>query len=97
MKIRLMGLPAELTQAVTILRTVGALDIIDISSPYSNRRGTRCDDKCVDCDVWPGEVHTPKCGARDSGQEIWPGFRPSSRLFRVYIEAQLRAEGRADP
>ena len=90
MKIRLTGLPADITQAVTILRTIPALDIIDISSPYSNRRETRCDDKCIDCDVWPGEVHTPKCGARDSGQDIWPGFRPHSRLVRVYIEAQLR-------
>jgi hypothetical protein len=92
MKIRLMGLPAELTQAVTILRTVKALDIIEISSPRSNRQGTWCDDKCVDCNAWPGEVHTPKCGARDSGQEIWPGFRPHSRLVRIYIEAQLRDE-----
>jgi hypothetical protein len=92
MKIRLMGLPAEVSQAVKILRTVGALDIIEIDSPYSSRQRARREDTCPDCDVWPGDVHTSKCGARDSGQEIWPGFRPHSRMIRIYIEAQLRDE-----
>jgi hypothetical protein len=132
MKIRLMGLPAEIAQAVTILAQVPALDIIEVSSTYANRQRVRRDELCPDCgaqtgglhtpkcaaydrgqEIWPGftrshdicpdcrvrpgELHTPKCGARDSGQEIWPGFRANSRMIRVYIEAQLRADSRADP
>jgi hypothetical protein len=28
---------------------------------------------CPECGVWRGELHTLMCGARDRGQEIWPG------------------------
>jgi len=28
---------------------------------------------CPNCGVLPADRHTPKCGARDSGQQIWPG------------------------
>jgi hypothetical protein len=59
MKIRLMGLPAEIDQAVNALSNAQALDVIEVSSPYPNRDG--------------------------------------SRMVRVYIEAQLRADSRADP
>ena len=97
MKIRLMGLPAEISGTVQVLRQVQALDIIEISSPYSNRERVRRDDTCPDCNVWPGDLHTPKCGARDIGQEIWPGFQPASRMMRVYIEAQLRPASGAVP
>jgi hypothetical protein len=99
MKIRLMGPPAEVSQAVKVLRAVETLDITEISSPYSNRRRAPRNDACYDCGVFPGGLHTPRCGARDSGQEIWSGYfsHGTSCMIRVYIEAQLRADGRADP
>lgn len=32
------------------------------------------DNSCPDCRVQPGQEHTLQCGARDSGQVIWPGW-----------------------
>ena len=37
MKIRIMGLPAELGQAAKILQDADALDVIEASDPYPNR------------------------------------------------------------
>src|SRR5260370_6425591 len=37
-------------------------------------------DTCPDCGVLPGGLHTLNCGARDSGQEIWPGMRSLAAL-----------------
>jgi hypothetical protein len=59
MKIRLMGLPGEVAQAVTIISAVQTLDVIQVDGPYPNRG--------------------------------------RSRMVCCYIEAQLRADGRADP
>ena len=59
MKIRLMGLPAEIEPVLTQIQDIRTLDVIEVDGPYPNR-GT-------------------------------------SRLVRVYIEARLRADGRADP
>jgi hypothetical protein len=97
MKIRLMGLPAEVDQAVMAIRDAQVFDVAQVDGPYPNRQRIQYEDKCPDCNVRPGGVHTPRCGARDSGQDIWDGSRPPSRLVRVYIEAQLRGHGRADP
>ena len=58
-KLRLMGLPAEVDQAVTVLSDARAFDVVQVDGPYPNRG--------------------------------------NSRLVRVYIEVQLRADGRADP
>ncbi len=41
MKIRLMGLPAEVDQAITALRDAPALDVTEVSSPYPNRGDSR--------------------------------------------------------
>ena len=41
MKIRLMGLPAEVTGAVEILTGADSLDVIEVSDPYPNRGGSR--------------------------------------------------------
>jgi hypothetical protein len=30
-------------------------------------------DNCPDCNAVPGAFHTPMCGARDSGAQIWVG------------------------
>ena len=59
MKIRLTGLPAEVTQTLQAIQETRTLDVTQVDGPYPNRGG--------------------------------------SRLVRVYIEAQLRADGRADP
>jgi hypothetical protein len=37
MKIRLMGLPAEINQAVTVLNDADSLDVLQVSDPYPNR------------------------------------------------------------
>ncbi len=59
MKIRLMGLPAEIEPVLTQIQDIRTLDVIQVDGPYPNRG--------------------------------------DSRMVRVYIEAQLRADGRADP
>jgi hypothetical protein len=59
MKIRIMGLPAEVAQAVKAFTDADSLDVIEVSDPYPNRG--------------------------------------DSRMVRVYIEAQLRADSRAVP
>jgi len=59
MKIRLMGLPAEIEPVLTQIQDIRNLDVIQVDGPYPNR-GDR-------------------------------------RMVRVYIEARLRADGRAGP
>ena len=59
MKIRLMGLPAEIEPVLTQIQDIRTLDVIQVDGPYPNRG--------------------------------------NSRMVRVYIEARLRADGRADP
>ncbi len=59
MKIRLMGLPAEIGPVLTQLQETRNLDVTHVDGPYPNRG--------------------------------------NSRMVRVYIEARLRADGRADP
>jgi hypothetical protein len=59
MKIRLMGLPAEIEPVLTEIREIRTLDVIQVDGPYPNRG--------------------------------------NSRMVRVYIEVQLRADGRAGP
>jgi len=41
MKIRLMGLPAELDQFLAALSQADVLDVIEISGPYPNRGNSR--------------------------------------------------------
>jgi hypothetical protein len=41
MKIRLMGLPAEITQAATVLNGADSLDVLEVSGPYPNRGDSR--------------------------------------------------------
>ena len=41
MKIRLMGLPGEVDQAITIISTVQALDVVQVDGPYPNRGRSR--------------------------------------------------------
>ncbi len=57
MKIRIMGLPADVDRAVQVLSTADALDVIEVSGPYPNRG--------------------------------------DSRMVRIYIEAQPRANSGA--
>ncbi len=59
MKIRLMGLPAEIGPVLAQLQETRNLDVIQVDGPYPTRG--------------------------------------DSRMVRVYIEARLRADGRADP
>ncbi len=59
MKIRLMGLPAEIGPVLTQLQETRNLDVTQVDGPYPNRG--------------------------------------DSRMVRVYIEARLRADGRAGP
>ena len=66
MKIRLMGLPAEITPAVKALQQAGALDVLQVDGPYPNRGDSRLvrvyieaqlrDENCAFCedpDRWP--------------------------------------------
>lgn len=41
MKIRIMGLPAEITQVTAILNRADSLDVIEVSDPYPNRGDSR--------------------------------------------------------
>ena len=41
MKIRITGLPAEVTQAITLLTATEALDLTEVSDPYPNRGRSR--------------------------------------------------------
>jgi len=41
MKIRLMGLPADVDQAVTIIRDAKIFDVIQVDGPYPNRGDSR--------------------------------------------------------
>ncbi len=41
MKIRLMGLPAEVTPIVKALQQTEALDVIQVDGPYPNRGDSR--------------------------------------------------------
>ena len=59
MKIRLMGLPAEVNSTLKVIQETGTLDVIQVDGPYPNRG--------------------------DSG------------MVRIYLEAQLRADGRTGP
>jgi hypothetical protein len=59
MKIRLMGLPAEVNSTLQIIQATSTLDVIQIDGPYPNRG--------------------------------------DSRMVRVYIEAQLRADSGTGP
>ena len=59
MKIRLMGLPAEIEPVLTQIQDIRTVDVIHVDGPYPNRG--------------------------------------NSRMVRVYIEARLRADGRAGP
>ena len=41
MKIRLMGLPAEITQTLTAIQQTSTLDVIQVNGPYPNRGDSR--------------------------------------------------------
>jgi hypothetical protein len=41
MKIRIMGLPAEVTYAITALLDADSLDVTEVSAPYPNRGDSR--------------------------------------------------------
>jgi hypothetical protein len=41
MKIRLMGLPAEIDQAINALRDLSDLDVVQVDGPYPNRGDSR--------------------------------------------------------
>jgi hypothetical protein len=47
-KIRLPGLPDEIGQAVSILTGTPALDVIEVSSPYPDRGGSRIVRACIE-------------------------------------------------
>jgi hypothetical protein len=40
-KIRIMGLPAEVTTIIQALSDTGAVDLIEVSGPYPNRGDSR--------------------------------------------------------
>ena len=41
MKIRITGLPAEITPVIKALTDADSLDVIEVSDPYPNRGGSR--------------------------------------------------------
>jgi hypothetical protein len=49
-------------------------------------------DICPDCGVIPGMPHTAKCGARDSGQDIWPGYTASTLSWLTAEVSSLRGQ-----
>lgn len=66
MKIRLMGLPAEVDQAVTVISDAKPFDVVQVDGPYPNRGNSRLvriyieaqlrDEACSFCedpDRWP--------------------------------------------
>ena len=59
MKIRLMGLPAEVDQAVTIIRDAKALDVIQVDGPYPNRGDSRQVRIYIEAQFRPGSGPVP--------------------------------------
>ena len=59
MKIRLMGLPAETSQAVRALRNAPGLDVIEVSGPYPHRGDTRLVRVYIEAQLRPGSGAVP--------------------------------------
>ena len=53
MKIRITGLPAEVTQAITLLTATPALDLTEVSDPYPNRGRSRLVRVYIDAQLRP--------------------------------------------
>ena len=59
MKIRLMGLPAEITQAVTVLNEADSLDVLEVSGPYPNRGDSRMVRVYIEAQLHPDSGAVP--------------------------------------
>lgn len=54
MKIRITGLPAEVSAAVAVLTSTDGLDVIEVSDPYPNRGDSRLVRVYVETQLPPG-------------------------------------------
>jgi hypothetical protein len=59
MKIRLMGLPAEVSTVLQALTDTGTLDLIEVSGPYPNRGDSRMVRLYVEVQVPPDSGAVP--------------------------------------
>jgi hypothetical protein len=59
MKIRLMGLPAEITQAVTVLNEADSLDVLEVSGPHPNRGDSRMVRVYIEAQLHPDSGAVP--------------------------------------
>ncbi len=59
MKIRLMGLPAEVTPVVKALQQTGALDVLQVDGPYPNRGDSRLVRVYIEAQLRPGSGTVP--------------------------------------
>jgi hypothetical protein len=59
MKIRLMGLPAETGQAVTIISDAKEFDVIQVDGPYPNRGDSRQVRSCIEAQLRPDSGAVP--------------------------------------
>jgi hypothetical protein len=59
MKIRIMGLPAEVTAVIQALNDTGSLDLIEVSDPYPNRGDSRMVRVYIEAQPRPGNEVAP--------------------------------------
>jgi hypothetical protein len=71
MKIRIMGLPEEIEQAITAVREITALDVIEVSGPYPNRGTSRMVRIYIDAQL--SDSHDGPAGQRSYAaiQDTW--------------------------
>ena len=59
MKIRIMGLPAEVAPVIEALNAADHLDLIEVSDPYPNRGGSRLVRVYIEAQLHPDRGTVP--------------------------------------
>ncbi len=59
MKIRLTGLPAEVTQTLQAIEETRTLDVTQVDGPYPNRGGSRLVRVCIEAQLHPDSGTVP--------------------------------------
>ena len=59
MKIRLMGLSAEVTRTLQVIRQIRTFDVIQVSGPYPDRGGSRLVRVYIEAQLHPDSGAVP--------------------------------------
>jgi hypothetical protein len=71
MKIRIMGLPAEIEAAIKTLTQAEALDVIEVSDPYPNRGHSRMVRVYIEAQLSDGHVGMSEQRSYAAIQDTW--------------------------